>query len=287
MTQKPVLLKPRGAIEPVPWSEIAVDTPELGPQTRLDDAQFVALDVETTGNAPFLVLEIGAERFRLDGPLSFFDTLVDCRAPINPYARRRHQIDRSMLIGAPEFSDVRRAFLRFARGAVLVEHSHDAFDTWLVGRGLENPLEHPIIDTSTLARLVLELPKGQTPGLARLVEVLGLDVTPAHAALDDARATAMVFRALIARARETLGWKTVGDVLAALPPRPIVDRTHPSQRASAASRAQGARGQIAQPRSSAPAATRRATSPTPNARPGRSSRRRRSGSSGSPGGSPA
>jgi DNA polymerase III alpha subunit (gram-positive type) len=287
VTQKPVLLKPRGAIEPVPWSEIAVDMPELGPHTALDDAQFVALDVETTGNAPFLVLEMGAERFRLDGPLSFFDTLVDCRAPINPYARRRHQIDRSMLIGAPEFRDVRRAFLRFARGAVLVEHSHDAFDTWLVGRGLEIPLEHPIIDTSTLARLVLDLPKGQTPGLARLVEELGLNVTPAHAALDDARATAMVFRALIARARESLGWKTVGDVLAALPPRPIVDRTHPSQRASAASRAQGARDQTAQPRSSAPAATRRATSPAPNARPGRSSRRRRSGSSGSPGGSPA
>jgi DNA polymerase III alpha subunit (gram-positive type) len=284
VTQKPVLLKPRGAIEPVPWSEIAVDTPELGPQTPLEDAQFVALDVETTGNAPFLVLEIGAERFRLDGPLSFFDTLVDCRAPINPYARRRHQIDRSMLIGAPEFRDVRRAFLRFARGAVLVEHSHDAFDTWLVGRGLEIPLEHPIIDTSTLARLVLDLPKGQTPGLARLVEELGVDITPAHAALDDARATAMVFRELIARARATLGWKTVGDVLAALPPRPIVDRTHPSQRASAAGRAQGARAQTAQPRSGAPAATRRVTSPAPSARPERSSRRRRSGSSGSPGG---
>jgi DNA polymerase III alpha subunit (gram-positive type) len=285
--QKPVLLKPRGAVEPVPWAEIAVDAPELGPHTGLDDAQFVALDVETTGTAPFLVLEIGAERFRLDGPLSFFDTLVNCRAPINPYARRRHQIDRSMLIGAPEFRDVRRAFLRFARGAVLVEHSHDAFDTWLVGRGLENPLEHPIIDTSSLARLVLELPKGQTPGLARLVEELGVDITPAHAALDDARATAMVFRALIARAREALGWNTVGDVLAALPPRPIVDRTHPSQRASAAGRAQGARGQTAQLRSTAPAATRRATSPGPNARPGRSSRRRRSGSSGSPGDSPA
>jgi DNA polymerase III epsilon subunit-like protein len=287
VTQKPVLLKPRGAVEPVPWADVAVDSQELGPQTPLEDAQFVALDVETTGTAPFLVLEIGAERFRLDGPLSFFDTLVNCRAPINPYARRRHQIDRSMLIGAPEFRDVRRAFLRFARGAVLVEHSHDAFDTWLVGRGLENPLEHPIIDTSTLARLVLELPKGQTPGLARLVEELGLDITPAHAALDDARATAMVFRALIARGRETLGWTTVGDVIAALPPRPVVDRTHPSQRASAASRVQDARGPTAQPRSGVPAAIRRATSPAPSVRPGRSSRRRRSGSSGSPGGSPA
>jgi DNA polymerase III alpha subunit (gram-positive type) len=283
MTPKPVYLKPRGAAEPVAWDEIAVDAPDVKPETRLDDAQFVALDVESTGNSPFLVLEIGAERFRLDGPLSFFDTLVDCQAPINPYAHRRHHIDRSMLIGAPEFRDARRAFLRFAQGAVLVEHSHDAFDTWLVGRGLESPLEHPIIDTSALARLVLDLPKGQTPGLARLVEVLELDVTPAHAALDDARATAMVFRALIARAKELLGWTTVGDVLAALP-RPVVDRTAPSRRASAAGRAPGARGPKAPPRSAAPAATPRATSPAPNARPGRSSRRRRSGSSGSPGG---
>jgi DNA polymerase III epsilon subunit-like protein len=286
MSPKPVFLKPRGAVEPVPWEEIAVDAPEVTPETRLEAAQFVALDVESTGNSPFLVLEIGAERFRLDGPLSFFDTLVDCQAPINPYAHRRHHIDRSMLIGAPEFRDARRAFLRFAQGAVLVEHSHDAFDTWLVGRGLESPLQHPIIDTSALARLVLELPKGQTPGLARLVEVLGLDVTPAHAALDDARATAMVFRALIDRAREMLGWATVGDVLAALP-RPIVDRTAPSRRALAAGRAAGARGQKAPPRSGAPAATPRATSPAPTARRGRSSRRRRSGSSGSPGGSPA
>ena len=285
-SQGPLYLKPRGAMEPVPWEEIAVDAPDVRPETRLDDAQFVALDVESTGNTPFLVLEIGAERFRLDGPLSFFDTLVDCQAPINPYAHRRHHIDRSMLIGAPEFRDARRAFLRFARGAVLVEHSHDAFDTWLVGRGLESPLEHPIIDTSALARLVLEFPKGQTPGLARLVQELALDVTPAHAALDDARATAMVFRALIALTQEKFGWTTVGEVLAALP-RPTVDRTAPSRRASAAGRVPGARGPKGPPRSGAPAATPRGTSPAPNARRGRSSRRRRSDSSGSPGGSPA
>lgn len=276
---RPVYLKPRGAPQPVPWEEIAVDAPELRPSTPLDEAQFVALDVETTGNAPFLVLELGAERFTLARTLSFFDTLVDCRAPINPYARRRHHIDRSMLIGAPEFKDARRAFLRFAQGAVLVEHSHDAFDTWLVGRGLESPLEHPIVDTTALARLVLDLPKGQTPGLARLVEELGLDVRPAHAALDDARATAMVFTALVARARSQLGWRTVGEVLAALP-RPVIDRTATRSRGSAAGRAQDVRGRTAQPRSGAPVATPRATSPAPSGRRGRSSRRRRSGSSG-------
>ena len=287
MTAKPLYLKPRGAAELVPWEEIAVDAPEVTRDTALEEAQFVALDVETTGNAPFLVLEIGAERFTLEQPLSFFDTLVDCRAPINPYARKRHHIDRSMLIGAPEFRDARRGFLRFAQGAVLVEHSHDAFDTWLVGRGLESPLEHPIIDTTAFARLVLDLPKGQTPGLARLVEELGLDVTPAHAALDDARATAMVFRALIARARESLGWRTVGDVLAAVP-RPTIDRSASRKGpAAAGGRNRGARDRTGQPRSGAPPASPRATSPAPTGRPGRSSRRRRSGSSGSPGGSRA
>jgi len=286
MSGSQFFLKPRGAADPVPWEEIAVDAPEVGPLTPLGEAQFVALDVETTGNSPFLVLELGAERFTLEQTLSFFDTLIDCRAPINPYARRRHHIDRSMLIGAPVFKDARRAFLRFAQGAVLVEHSHDAFDTWLVGRGLESPLEHPIIDTTALARLVMEIPKGQVPGLQRLVTELGLDISPAHAALDDARATAMVFRALVKRATELLGLMTVGDVLALLP-RPVIDRTSPNRKGSAANRARGAPAQTGQPLSAAPAASRDATSPAQSVRPGRSRRRRRSGSSGSPGGSPA
>lgn len=288
----PILLKPRGSLEPVPWQELAVDAPQVGPLTPIKDADFVALDLETTGNRPFLVVEIGAERFRMEGPLAFFDTLVDCRAPINPYARRRHLIQREMLIGAPEFADARWAFLGFATGAVLVEHSHDAFDTWLVGRGLRRPLEHPIVDTTALARLVLDLPRGQTPGLSRLVEELGVDVSPQHAALGDARATAGVFRALVARAEEVLGWETVGDILAALP-RPEVDRSSmepgaaskaATRTGSSGARARGGPGPRDRPRSAGPGAGPGGTSPGPSGRRGRSGRDRRSGSSGSPGG---
>jgi DNA polymerase III alpha subunit (gram-positive type) len=211
----------------VPWSldeakeeaEIAVSV-----DTPLDEAEFVALDVETTGNPPFLVLEIGAERFRLSGRLSLFETLVDCRAPINVFARRRHQIRHEMLVGAPGFNDARRAFLYFARGAALIEHSHDAFDTYLIGRGLRRPLSHPVVDTSALARLVLGLPQGQTPGLAWVVNELGVDATPDHAALSDAQATAAVFRELITRARDRFGWTRLGDLLAVLK-RPEIDRS--------------------------------------------------------------
>jgi DNA polymerase III alpha subunit (gram-positive type) len=221
----PVYLKPRWAVEPVLWEELPDDELVMvSADTALNQAEFVALDVETTGNSPFLVLEIGAERFSLERSLSLFDTLVDCRAPINTYARRRHQISRHMLEGAPGFADARRAFLHFARGAALVEHSHDAFDTYLIGRGLRRPLEHPVLDTSTLARVVLGLPSGQTPGLARVVAELGVDASPAHAALSDAQATALVFRELVRRGQERFGWKTVGELQAILV-RPDVDRS--------------------------------------------------------------
>jgi DNA polymerase-3 subunit epsilon len=215
-------LKPRGSDEPIPFGDLDGERGELiRPETAIEDAEYVALDVETTGNTPFLVLEIGAERFRLHGSLALFDTLVHCRAPINAYARRRHQITRAMLEGAPEFSDARRAFLHFARGAVLVEHSHDAFDTYLISRGLRRPLEQPVIDTSTLARLVLDLPIGQTPGLARVVGELGLDVAPEHAALGDAQATAAVFRELAARAQSRFGWRTLAELMAATRRTPV------------------------------------------------------------------
>jgi DNA polymerase-3 subunit epsilon len=223
-----IILKPRGTAEPVPYPlDPGHDDgtgPAVDPSQLLDEIEFVALDVETTGNSPFLVLEIGAQRFDLRGPLGLFDTLVDCRAPINTYARKRHQIYREMLVGAPGFADARRAFLAFASGAVLVEHSHDAFDTFLIGRGLKRPLPHPVLDTSALARLVLGLPSGQTPGLAAVVAELAVDASPAHAALSDAEATAAVFRELVRRGRERFSWVRLGDLLGVLE-RPEIDRS--------------------------------------------------------------
>ena len=290
---RPLRLKPRGATELIAWepADGGDDYAPVSPDTLLEEAEFVAVDIETTGNRPFLVLEIGAERFRLSGSLGLFDTLVHTRAPINPYAKRRHLIEREMLVDAPQFGDARRAFLHFARGSVLVEHSHDAFDTWILGRGLTRPLDHPVVDTTALGRLVLELPGGQTPGLARLVEALEIRIEPVHAALGDAQATAAVLRELVRRGIERFGWRTVADLVGSLPPRPQIDRSSMeaggvSQTATSEAQGAGARGQRGRPRSAAPALTPGGTSPAPSAPRGKSRRRRRSRSSGSPGGSP-
>jgi len=93
-------LKPRGGAGLIAWEPVegGDDFAPVSPGTPLEEAEFVAVDIETTGNRPFLVLEIGAERFRLSGSLGLFDTLVQTRAPINPYAKRRHLIARGCQI---------------------------------------------------------------------------------------------------------------------------------------------------------------------------------------------
>lgn len=218
-----MLLKPRDEV-PARWEAPPWPLATATSDTPLAEAEYCAFDLETNGSTPFWVIEIGAERFSLERSLALFDTLCETSAPINVYARRRHGISPSMLRGAPSFEEARQAFLSFARGTALVEHSHDAFDSFLMGRGLPDPLPHPVFDTSALARLVLELPPGQTPGLSRVVEALELPVDPAHAALGDAQATAAVFRELAKRGMERFGWRTLGDVLA-VQQRPRVDRS--------------------------------------------------------------
>jgi len=81
-----------------------------------------------------------------------------------------------------------------------------------------------VIDTSALARLVLGLPSGQTPGLAAVVAALGVEAVPEHSALSDAQATAAVFRELVARARPQFDWRTLGDLSGVLE-RPAIDRS--------------------------------------------------------------
>ncbi len=266
MTEPAILLKPRGR-QPLAWRHLEVAAREVDASTSLDAAHFVAFDLETNGHAPFLVVEIGAERFNAWGPISDFETLVHCQAPINPYARRRHLIRPEMLVGAPEFPAARRAFLEFAQGAVLVEHSHDAFDSFVLGRGLDTPLEHPVFDTTAIGRMLLDLPPGQIPALARLVSELGIEITPEHTAVSDARATAAVFRALLAIGRERLGWTTVGDLIEVLP-RPQVDRSRLDLEAPPAPpvRSRHRRGRSRRPRrASEAAATEPGQEPSPEA----------------------
>jgi DNA polymerase III epsilon subunit-like protein len=181
------------------------------PATPVEALRFVALDCETTGQTPHRLVELGAVAFTLDRHLCSFETLVHSNDRINPHARRLHGISSAVLAGAPPADDVVQRFRRFAEGAVLVEHSADAFDTRLLGRTIGRPLDADNIDTSRLAGKLWGL--RDTIGLERLCAELGVTHRRPHHALADAEATAACFLALLQRGRDEFGWNTLGDLL--------------------------------------------------------------------------
>ncbi len=182
-----------------------------GHDSPVEQLRFVALDCETTGQTPHRLVELGAVAFTLDRHLCSFETLVHSNDRINPHARRLHGISPAVLAGAPPAQDVVERFRRFATGAVLVEHSADAFDTRLLGRTIGRPLDADNVDTSRLAGKLWGL--RDTIGLERLCAELGVSHRRPHHALADAEATAACFLALLQRGREEFGWNTLGDLL--------------------------------------------------------------------------
>src|ERR1700676_5050445 len=206
---------PAGA-QPLAMLDDALDswTAERPPlDTPIEALHFVALDCETTGQSPHHLVELGAVAFTMGDHLMSFETLVHSNDRINPYARRIHGIDAATLNGAPPVSLVVERFQRFAKGAVLVEHSADAFDTRLISRAIGSSLDADNLDTTRLAAKLFDL--RDTIGLERLCRELGVVHRRPHHALADAEATAACFIELVRRGSERFEWRTLGDLLAA------------------------------------------------------------------------
>jgi DNA polymerase III epsilon subunit-like protein len=187
--------------------------PRPDAETPIEQLRFVALDCETTGQSPHHLVELGAVAFTMDTHLMSFETLVHSNDRINPYARRIHGIASETLHGAPPVTRVVERFRRFTQGAVLVEHSADAFDTRLIARTIGAGLDADNVDTTRLAAKIFGL--RDTIGLERLCKELGVPHRRPHHALADAEATAGCFIALVRMGKERFGWTSLGDLLAA------------------------------------------------------------------------
>ena len=226
----------------------AIDDPDEpvrhrpGPETPIEELRFVAVDCETTGQSPHRMVELGAVAFTVTGHLMSFETLVHSNDRINPFARRIHGISSETLGGAPPVRPVLERFQRFCRGAVLVEHSADAFDSRLIAATLGESLDADNLDTSRLAARLFDL--RDTIGLERLCVELSVPHRRPHHALADAEATRGCFLELVRRGREPFGWRTLGDLLAdgqPPPPRWVDAETGTQRKGDPARRRRGGR----------------------------------------------
>lgn len=178
----------------------------LGRGTPLDRQVFVVVDLETTGldAERDRITEIAAVRLRGGDVLGEFATLVAPGVPVPAFITGLTGISDAMLTDAPPLNVVLPAFHEFARDAVLVAHNAP-FDIGFLRAACaacgESWPHLVVVDTLELARALVS--RGEVANY-KLATLAGLFESPApstHRATADARATAHILRALIARLR--------------------------------------------------------------------------------------
>jgi DNA polymerase III epsilon subunit family exonuclease len=193
-----------------------------GADVLLEHAEFVVVDLETTGLSAVRdrICEIGAQRVHRLELADAFETLVDPGVPV-PYAvQRLTGIGPAATRGAPRAELAVRRLLAFAGDAALVAHNA-RFDLGFLDREVERltgkRIASPVVDTVWLARRLLGERTRRT-GLAALAHFFGTAAEPCHRALPDAQATAEVLVQLIGLAQER-GARTVADLVELAAPR--------------------------------------------------------------------
>jgi DNA polymerase-3 subunit epsilon len=188
---------------------------ELG--LALFDVPFCTLDLETTGvsAAQCGITEIGAVKHRGGEVIGTFHTLVNPGLEVPPFITILTGITTSMVVQAPTIETALPAFLEFLGDSVVVGHNI-RFDLSFLNASAcalgYGKITNRSIDTIALARrLVRSEVRNLT--LAELAAFFRSPVAPIHRALEDARATAHVFHALLERAG-SLGVTALEDLLA-------------------------------------------------------------------------
>jgi DNA polymerase III epsilon subunit family exonuclease len=191
-----------------------------GASVRLSRAEFVVVDLETTGLSASrcTILEIGAVWVGADGRRQPFSTLVNPNVSIPPAIRALTGIDDAMVADAPPVAEALGEFLcwieRFPCASFVAHNA--SFDANFLARGLAAaglpPLRRHVLCTRRLARRVL--PELRRLGLDRLSYHFGVVNRAPHRALGDAEATAEVLVRLVDLARSRARVETLEELFA-------------------------------------------------------------------------
>jgi predicted DnaQ family exonuclease/DinG family helicase len=161
---------------------------------------YVALDLETTGIDPDrdAIIEIGAIKFEGDRVIDTWTSLVDPARPLPYRIQYLTGITPADLNGAPSLFDVLPEVGAFVGTHPVVGHSVP-FDLAFLRRHGALVNNDPI-DTFELASLLM--PHAARYSLVQLASELDIELSSAHRALDDARASKDLFLRLVERLQQ-------------------------------------------------------------------------------------
>ena len=157
--------------------------------------EYVVFDIETTGfsNTSDEITEIGAVKIRNKEIIDSFGELINPHMPIPLKVQELTGITNDLIKDKPSIDEVLPKFLEFVGGSILVAHNSD-FDMGFIrakAKRLNLAFENKDIDTLKLARILL--PNLKRHKLNLITNHLGISLENHHRAVDDAKATALVF----------------------------------------------------------------------------------------------
>lgn len=173
---------------------------------RLEDLDFVVVDVEATGakTPPNRIIELGAYRIRKGQIVDKFLTLVNPELPIPRFVMALTGISNEMVKQAPLFAEVAPRWLDFVKDAVLIAHNAP-FDTSFLNHEISRVYPgHRMINAHLCT---VKLSRRTFPGLTNyrldtVAEHFSIPIADRHRAGSDALATAEVFLHLLTRLKE-------------------------------------------------------------------------------------
>ncbi|MFZ5824182.1 MAG: PolC-type DNA polymerase III [Bacillota bacterium] len=169
----------------------------------LKDAEFVVLDIETTGFSPIGddIIEVGAVRFKNGEIGESFQRFVKPGKPIPEEVQKLTNITPEMVANAPGPAAALREFFDFIGDAIIVAHNAQfdySFLRYHRMKHLGEEFHNPVLDTLILARSIMSHMKSHA--LSALTKELQIPLVDHHRADADAKTAAMVMQKLLERA---------------------------------------------------------------------------------------
>ncbi len=160
--------------------------------------ELVAIDLETTGldQTTDRIIEIGAVRMREGEVLEEYSTLINPQMPIPERTTLLTNIHQADVDDAPLIAAVFNAVEQFIGDAPIIGHSV-AFDIAFLSKHGDFS-KNTVLDTYDLASVML--PRAPRYNLHSLTAQFGIGLEDAHRALDDARASGLLYWELYQRA---------------------------------------------------------------------------------------
>lgn len=154
--------------------------------------ELVAVDLETTGLDPMkdAIIEVGAVRIKNGEIIEEFSTMVNPNCQIPAQTTHITGIRQADVTGAPVIESVLPEISRFVGSAPVIAHNI-SLDMGFLSQRYQILKSNPRIDTYELASVLT--PKAPRYNLNSLTSEVGIELSNAHRALDDARATALLY----------------------------------------------------------------------------------------------